>query len=82
MDNTNYRDMSINYNNIAQLSFYSTSKDITESSYFHHIQKLLLNSFSFVLIQTSMYSSALVNEILKSSYSKNNINTNSNKYTY
>ncbi len=67
--------------NIAQVSSYPVANDITESSYFHHVQNLLLRSSSIVLMQTSMYSSIIVNEMLMASYIKEDKPINLNKYT-
>ena len=70
MKQENYVYLYENESRFAQLSFYSPSTTIEQSPYFNHIQNLFLKSSSFVFMQTSIYSSALVNEMLMASYLK------------
>lgn len=81
MKQENYVYLYENESRFAQLSFYSPSTTIEQSPYFNHIQNLFLKSSSFVFMQTSIYSSALVNEMLMASYLKKKAKINSNKYT-
>lgn len=85
MPNVNYmkiksKEESFFLHNIAQLSLFYPSQDINFSSYFHHIKRLLLES-SFLFIQTSTYSSMLINAMLSSSYKKDDKLINPDKYT-
>lgn len=56
----------LNPDSFAQIS-QSDNNSLT-SSYFNHVKNLLLKANFFTFIQTSNYSSALINEILKESH--------------
>lgn len=56
-----------NINSLAQISRSDNDNTLT-SSYFNHVKNLLLKANFLTFIQTSNYSSALVNEILKESH--------------
>lgn len=52
-------------NNIAQLSIFNSGIELKNSSYFHHVKDLIMKSNLFTMIESPIFSSIFISELIK-----------------